>query len=141
MLVELSMVEQRYQAVREVIDTGDSITDVARRYGVDRRTLHRWLTRYANGGLEALATRSNKPDTCPHQMDPVMEARLVVLRRSHPRWGPSCAMSSKTLRHVRRSIARSCVTSSSSRSRPSALRLVTNDGNDQGPWSSGRWTW
>jgi transposase InsO family protein len=82
------MVEQRYQAVREVLDSGDSITDVAARYGVDRRTLHRWLTRYANGGLEGLATRSNRPDTCPHQMDPVIEARLVVLRRSHPRWGP-----------------------------------------------------
>jgi len=82
------MVEQRYQAVREVIDSGESITAVAARYGVDRRTLHRWLTKYANGGLEALATRSNRPDTCPHQMDPVIEARLVVLRRSHPRWGP-----------------------------------------------------
>ncbi|HWD96716.1 MAG TPA: helix-turn-helix domain-containing protein [Acidimicrobiales bacterium] len=88
MLVELSMVEMRYQAVREVISSGDPITVVAARYGVDRRTLHRWLTKYANGGLEALATRSNKPDTCPHQMDPVIEARLVVLRRSHPRWGP-----------------------------------------------------
>lgn len=38
--------------------------------------------------LAALATGSNKPDTCPHQMDPVIEARLVVLGRSHPRWGP-----------------------------------------------------
>jgi transposase-like protein len=47
------MVEQRYQAVREVIDSGDSITDVAARYDVDRRTLRRWLTRHANGGLEA----------------------------------------------------------------------------------------
>jgi len=87
-LVELSMVEQRYQAVREVIASGDPITVVAARYGVDRRTLHRWLTKYANGGLEALATRSNRPDTCPHQMDPVIEARLVVMRRSHPGWGP-----------------------------------------------------
>lgn len=88
MLRVLSMVEQRYQAVREVLDTGATITDVAARYGVDRTTLHRWLTRYANGGLEALATKSSKPDTCPHQMDPVVEARLVVLRRAHPRWGP-----------------------------------------------------
>jgi transposase-like protein len=55
MLVELSMVEQRYQAVREVLDTGATITDVAARYGVDRRTLHHWLTRYANGGLECSA--------------------------------------------------------------------------------------
>jgi transposase-like protein len=88
MLVELSMVEQRYQAVREVLDSGATITDVAARYGVDRRTLHRWLTRYATGGLEALATRSSKPDTSPTQMDPVIEARLVALRRSHPHWGP-----------------------------------------------------
>jgi transposase-like protein len=44
MLVELSMVEQRYDAVQEVLD-GATITDVATRYGVDRRTLHRWLVR------------------------------------------------------------------------------------------------
>ena len=48
MLVELSMVEQRYLAVREVLDTGASITEVATRCGVDRSTLHRWLVRYAN---------------------------------------------------------------------------------------------
>jgi hypothetical protein len=53
MLVELSMVEQRYLAVREVLDTGASITHVATPYGVDRRTLHRWLVRYANGDLPA----------------------------------------------------------------------------------------
>ena len=36
MLVELSVVEQRYLAVREALDTGATITDTARRYGVDR---------------------------------------------------------------------------------------------------------
>jgi transposase-like protein len=40
-LVELSMLEQRYLAVREVLDTGATVTDVAARHGVDRRTLHR----------------------------------------------------------------------------------------------------
>ena len=45
MLADLSMVEQRYQAVREVLDTEATITDVATRYGVDRTTLHRWLVR------------------------------------------------------------------------------------------------
>jgi transposase-like protein len=70
MLVELSMVEQRYQAVREVLDSGATISEVAKHYGVDRRILHRWLTRYATGGLEALVTQWNRPDTCPHQMDP-----------------------------------------------------------------------
>jgi transposase InsO family protein len=87
MLVELSMVEQRYDAVREVLD-GATVTDTATRYGVDRRTLHRWLVRYANDGLAALANRSSKPDRCPHQMAPQIEARIVELRRSHPGWGP-----------------------------------------------------
>jgi transposase-like protein len=45
MLQELSVVEQRYLAVREVLD-GAKVTDVATRYGVDRRTVHRWLVRY-----------------------------------------------------------------------------------------------
>ena len=66
MLIELSMVEQRYQAVREVLDTGAAITQIAANYGVDRRTLHRWITRYANGGLEALADRSTRPDSNPN---------------------------------------------------------------------------
>ena len=88
MLIELSMVEQRFLAVREVLDSGATITQVAAQYGVDRRTVHRWLTRYANGGLEALAERSSRPDTSPNQMDPRIEARLVMMRRQHSGWGP-----------------------------------------------------
>ena len=86
-LVDLSMVEQRYDAVREVLD-GATVKDTATRYGIDRRTLHRWLLRYANDGLGALAERSSKPDRCPHQMSPEVEARIVEMRRNHPGWGP-----------------------------------------------------
>ena len=90
MLVELGVVEQRYRAVLEVLDEGASVTDVARRYGVARQTVHGWLRRYANqGGLGALADRSSRPETCPHQMAPEVEARIVGLRRAHPAWGPS----------------------------------------------------
>ena len=38
-LVELGVVEQRYQAVLEVL-AGASVTEVARRYGVARQTVH-----------------------------------------------------------------------------------------------------
>jgi transposase InsO family protein len=92
MLQELSVVEQRYLAVREVLD-GAKVTDVATRYGVDRRTVHRWLVRYANEGLGALADRSSRPDRCPHQIAPEIEARIVALRRAHPAWGPRTILS------------------------------------------------
>jgi len=87
-LLELSMVEQRYRAVREVLDSGATITDVARRHGVDRRTLHRWLTRYANEGMGGLADKSHKPASSPLQMAPHIEARMLALRWINPGWGP-----------------------------------------------------
>jgi len=88
-LVELGVVEQRYRAVLEVLD-GASVTEVARRYGVARQTVHGWLRRYArDGGLGGLADRSSRPASCPHQMPPVVEARVVGMRRAHPAWGPA----------------------------------------------------
>jgi transposase InsO family protein len=86
-LVELGVVEQRHKAVLEVLD-GAKVTDVAVLYGVSRKTVHRWLRRYAAQGLKGLADRSSKPDTCPHQMAPAVEARIVEMRRAHPGWGP-----------------------------------------------------
>jgi transposase len=89
-LVELGVVEQRYRAVLEVLDEGAAVTDVARRYGVARQTVHEWLRRYANdGGLGGLADRSSRPERCPHQMPAAVEARVVWIRRRHPAWGPS----------------------------------------------------
>ena len=46
MLVELGLLEQRHKAVLEVLNDA-RVTDVARRYGVVRQTLHDWLCRYA----------------------------------------------------------------------------------------------
>jgi transposase InsO family protein len=86
-LVELGLVEQRYKAVLEVLD-GATVTDVARRNGVVRQTVHDWLRRYAAHGLAGLADGSSKPQSCPHQMTPEVEARILELRRAHPGWGP-----------------------------------------------------
>ncbi len=88
MLVELRLVEPRYQAVLEALNDGATVTDVARRHGVTRQTVHGWLTRYATAGLRGLADRTSRPASCPHQMSPVVEARIVELRRAHPGWGP-----------------------------------------------------
>ena len=87
MLLELTVAEQRFNAVMEVIRDGLTVTEVADRYGVSRQAVHGWLRRYRTGGLEALADRSHRPDTCPHQMPAAVEARLCELRRHHPGWG------------------------------------------------------
>lgn len=85
---ELSVAEQRYQAVLAVISDGLSISQVAEKIGVSRQTLHSWLARYEAAGLEGLVDRSHRPVSCPHQMSAVVEAALLELRRSRPYWGP-----------------------------------------------------
>ena len=54
-LVRLGLVEQRHKAVLEVLG-GATITDVARRYGVTRQTVHSWLKRYGSKGLAGLVS-------------------------------------------------------------------------------------
>ena len=64
MLIELGVVEQRHKAVLEVMG-GLPVTEVARRYGVTRQTVHRWLRWYAQGGIAALADGSSPPGDLP----------------------------------------------------------------------------
>ncbi len=79
--------EQRYQAVLEV-DAGVPVVEVAQRFGVSRQAVHRWVARYRDGGLEALADRSKRPKHSPRQVSGEIEALVCRLRREHPRWGP-----------------------------------------------------
>jgi transposase InsO family protein len=86
-LMEISVVEQRYQAVLAVLD-GAGVAETASRFGVARQTMHRWLARYEAAGLEGLADRSHRPAGCPHQMPADVMAQVLEWRRRHPAWGP-----------------------------------------------------
>lgn len=143
-LVELGVVEQRFQAVLEVLG-GASVTDVARRYGVVRQTVHRWLRRYADSGVSGLADQSSRPHSCPHQMSPQVEAwwlrcvgriRGGGLVRSCIGWGTRVWC--RCLR-CRRSIGRCCVTSLLIQGNVGSLVLRIGGGNGPSRWSCGRW--
>jgi transposase InsO family protein len=88
MLVELSVVEQRYQAVLAVIRDGVPIVQVAHRFDVSRQAVHRWLRWYEDQGLAGLTDRSHRPPRCSHQMDPAVEVWVLEARRRNPEWGP-----------------------------------------------------
>jgi transposase len=87
MLRELKVVEQRYRAVLEVLD-GIPVTEVAERFGVARQTVHRWVARYRDGGIDGLADRSHAPKAHPWRVSAEVEAVICDLRGSHRRWGP-----------------------------------------------------
>jgi hypothetical protein len=77
MLLELTVAEQRFNAVMEVLRDGLTVVEVADRYGVSRQAVHGWLRRYRTGGLDALADRSIGP--------------AAARTRCRPRSRPACA--------------------------------------------------
>ncbi len=87
MLWELTVIEQRYRAVLEVM-AGVAVTEVAECYGVSRQTVHRWLARYQWEGPSGLADRSHRPRDHPWRLSADVEARICELRRWHRNWGP-----------------------------------------------------
>jgi transposase-like protein len=84
---ELSVAEQRYQAVLSVIKDGRTVTETAAAVGVSRQTLHAWLAKYEPAGLEGLVDGSHRPLTSPQQMPATVEAAVLEARRKHPSWG------------------------------------------------------
>ena len=92
MLVELSVVEQRFAAVLEVVRDGLPVVEVADRYGVSRQTIYTWVANYEAGGLAGLVDRSHRPARCPHQIPSELEAAICEMRRMHPGWGNPSAM-------------------------------------------------
>ena len=81
--------EQRYQAVLEVLNdgcVGDGCGPPLRGDAPDGACAGCAGTQPT--GLAGLADGSAKPLSCPHQMTPEVEARIVEMRREHPGWGP-----------------------------------------------------
>lgn len=62
-----------------------SVTELARRFGISRKTGYKWLRRHAAG--EPLSDRSRKPRTSPTRTAPAQESEVVALRQAHPCWG------------------------------------------------------
>jgi len=65
-----------------------TITELARRYGVSRRTLHKWLARHDVDGLNGLADRSRAPRRSPQRIREDLVAQIVTFRKRFPFMGP-----------------------------------------------------
>lgn len=79
MLVELGVVEQRYRAVREVLEDGASVTDVARRHGGGAIATHCCSDVPPSRGGRCLAFEPGRSVTvCPRDpgREGLREARL-----------------------------------------------------------------
>src|SRR3989304_1838102 len=64
-----------------------SVSDLADRFSVSRRTAHKWIRRFKDFGQNGFHDLSRRPYNSPSQTDPATAQELVSLRKAHPSWG------------------------------------------------------
>lgn len=84
---ELLLMDQRVQFIADYQRDVFDVADLARRYGISRKTAYKWIDRYAAGGPAGLVDRSRRPVHSPYATPARVVAALLDVRRHHPSWG------------------------------------------------------
>ncbi|HUU21504.1 MAG TPA: IS481 family transposase [Phycisphaerae bacterium] len=85
---ETCAVEQRMRFVVEWERGEVAVAVLCRQYGISRKTAYKWLKRFDEGSLAALADRRRAPVAHPNRVEPEVERRIIEARMAHPTWGP-----------------------------------------------------
>jgi len=75
----------RLKMVRHAIAKG--VKPASRAFATTPKTIRKWLNRYRQERLTGLNELPRIPLTCPHKTSPVMERRIVNLRKRYPFMG------------------------------------------------------
>lgn len=84
---ECCQVDLRREAVAMVRGREANLAEVARRFGVSRKTLYKWLGRWEEAGEAGLRDQSRRPRSSPTRTSERLEEAVVKLRRENPAWG------------------------------------------------------
>ena len=89
--------DQRTQFIADYQRGLQTVTELADRFDISRKTAYKWIDRYEEGGPSGLSDRSRRPQSCPHETPPLIVEAVLEARQHHPRWGAK-----KLLRILRR---------------------------------------
>jgi transposase InsO family protein len=80
--------DQRVAFIAEWLREEGTMTELAERYQISRKTAYKWVERYESDPAHGLAERSRAPKAHGRAMAAEIREAVLALRRAHPRWGP-----------------------------------------------------
>jgi transposase InsO family protein len=80
--------DQRVAFIADLLREEWTMTELAARYGISRKTAYKWADRYAADPEHGLTERSRAPHAHGRAMADDIREAVLALRRAHPRWGP-----------------------------------------------------
>jgi putative transposase len=79
--------EQRQRFIEDFLLNYYTVTELAERFGISRKTAYKWINRYKKQGQNGFKECSRRPHTCPWQTKPEIVKELIELRKKRPSWG------------------------------------------------------
>jgi transposase InsO family protein len=80
--------DQRVAFIADWLRDEWTMTELAERYQISRKTAYKWVARYEADPGHGLAERSRAPHAHGRALAEDVRAAVRTLRRAHPRWGP-----------------------------------------------------
>lgn len=85
---ETCPMDQRVAFIAEWLREDWTMTELAVRYGISRKTAYKWVERYEAAPATGLGDRSRAPHQHGRAMVPAVATAIVTLRQQQPTWGP-----------------------------------------------------
>ena len=82
-----NLINVRLEFVNLAMQPDVNLRQLCRRFDISPTAGYKWLERFRQGGLAALADRSRRPHNSPGKTLGELEEQVVALRREHPAWG------------------------------------------------------
>ncbi len=84
---ETSAMTQRFIFLEHYQSKENTLSDLARQFGISRKTAYKWIERYKDQGLEGLLEKSRKPHTTANTTSIGIEKDILNAREKFPAWG------------------------------------------------------
>jgi transposase len=98
--LETSPMDQRKQFILDYQRGLQSVTELADRFEISRKTAYKWIDRHEQDGANGLTDRSRRPWSCSHETLPRIVDAVLEARRHHPRGGQEAPPHSEAERSV-----------------------------------------
>lgn len=83
----MTLKDQRRFFISDWLNGSFSVSELANRYRISRKTAYKWMDRFYQGGDAALSDQPRVPESCPHKTNAAVEASILECRDRHPTWG------------------------------------------------------
>ena len=85
---ETCTLSERRLFVEAWLSQNFTVARLCERYGISRKTGHKWINRFKEEGMHGLNDRSRARQSQEHRTSPAVVERILGLKYRYPEWGP-----------------------------------------------------